>query len=63
MRLLRQTLVQCQATQDFWSAHDFQLRVGGIDITESERAAADARIKHLEDLIHGMERDAGEAAD
>lgn len=58
--LFRQTLAQCLDTQDFWRGHDFRLHVGGMDITEAERAASEERIKHLENLITAMERENSE---
>lgn len=60
LRLFRQTLAQCRDTQNFWRGHDFRLHVGGMDITEAERAASEERIKHLENLIATMERENGE---
>ena len=57
LHLFKRTLAQCRETQDFWLDNDFRLTVGGIDITEAERAAADQRIEHLENLIAAMERD------
>lgn len=58
LRLFRRTLAQCRETQDFWRENNFRLTVGGIDITEAERAASDQRIEHLENLIAAMEREA-----
>ena len=60
LRLFRRTLAQCRETQEFWRDNDFCLTVGGIDITEAERAASDQRIEHLENLIAAMERGAGD---
>lgn len=61
LRLFKRTLMQCRETQDFWLDNDFRLTVGGIDITEAERAAADQRIEHLENLIAAMEREAADS--
>ena len=58
LHLFKRTLAQCRETQDFWRENDFRLTVGGIDITEAERAASDLRIEHLETLIVAMEREA-----
>jgi hypothetical protein len=60
LRLLRRTLEQCREANEFWLAHDFRLRIGGIDITEAERAASTQRIQHLENLIAAIEREHGE---
>jgi len=59
--LFERTLNQCRETQDFWLDNDFRLSIGGIDITEAERAAADQRLEHLENLISAMERDAADS--
>lgn len=60
LRLLRRTLERCREANEFWLANDFRLRIGGIDITEAERAASGQRIQHLENLIAAMEREQGE---
>ena len=57
LRLFKRTLTQCRETQDFWRENAFRLTVGGIDITEAERAASDRRIEHLENLIAAIERE------
>ena len=58
LRLFKQTLAQCRETQRFWRDNDFRLTVGGIDITEAERAASDGRIEHLQNLIKAIEQNA-----
>jgi len=57
LRLLRRTLEQCREVNEFWLSNDFRLRIGGIDITESERAASTQRIHHLENLIAAIEQE------
>lgn len=57
LRLFRLTLNQCREANEFWVANDFRLRIGGIDITEAERAASVQRIQHLENLIAAMEQE------
>jgi hypothetical protein len=47
---------QCRETLDFWRASDFRVVVNGIDITDAERAATEAKIAHLERLICAVER-------
>lgn len=58
LRLFKKTLAQCRETQRFWRDNDFRLTVGGIDITEAERAASDGRIEHLQNLIKAIEQNA-----
>lgn len=38
-----------------WRASDFRLRVNGIDITQAEISAAEARIEHIQKLICSLE--------
>lgn len=61
LHLFKRTLAQCRETQYFWRENNFRLTVGGIDITEAERAASDQRIAHLEALIAAMEREADDS--
>lgn len=57
LHMFKRTLAQRRETQYFWRENDFCLTVGGIDITEAERAASDLQIEHLENLIAAMERE------
>lgn len=57
LRLWRETLRQCRETLNAWRETDFRVRVNGIDITDAERAATEARIEHLQKLIAAVEAD------
>ena len=55
--LWRETIAQCRRTLDFLAETDFHVCVNQIDITDAERAHTEARIHHLEALIHAVESD------
>lgn len=46
---------QCQETLEVWETSGLQIVVNGIDISDAERAATVARIKHLQALIAAVE--------
>ncbi|MBN9466022.1 MULTISPECIES: hypothetical protein [unclassified Brevundimonas] len=46
---------QCRETLAFWRENNFRVVVKGIDITDAEQAATEARIAHLEGLIAAVE--------
>lgn len=59
----RSMVSQCRETLEFWRAHDFRVVANGIDVTEAEQAATEARIAHLERLIAAVEGASVSAAD
>lgn len=46
---------QTRAVLELWRSKNFRLRINGIDITDAEIAAAEARIKHITTLITALE--------
>lgn len=46
---------QCRETLAFWRENNFRVVVKGIDITDAEQAATEARIAHLARLIAAVE--------
>lgn len=51
----RDMAIQCGETLAFWRENNFRVVVKGIDITDAEQAATEARIAHLERLIAAVQ--------
>lgn len=52
----RDILARNREVLSIWTASDFRLRIGGIDITEAEIATGYARVAHLEVMIAALEK-------